>query len=198
MAADAKIAAIVLAAGNSTRMGSPKALLPFEQSTFIDTILERLTAANCQPLITVLGAEGELICRSTMVDTYHCVSNPAPQEGMLSSLKIAIRELPPDCTGFIMALVDHPNVAPDTYRQLSEMARRHPDAIVIPRFLGRNGHPVYFGRPFFKQLLDTDNQYGAQIVVRRSQSMVRFLEVDDAGILQDINTPQAYVQIARG
>lgn len=192
-----QIAGILLAAGNSSRMGSPKALLPINNSTFIDTILKHLNAAGCQPIISVLGAHGEMICRSTAVDTYQCVSNPYPQEGMLSSLKIAIQQLPEEVEGFILALVDHPMVRESTYHEMVKLARRKPDKIIIPRFFGKNGHPVYFGKSYFKQLLDTPNSAGARVVVYQSREMVRFLDVDDAGILQNIDTPEAFGRIAQ-
>lgn len=185
-----QIAGILLAAGHSSRMGQPKALLDYNGSSFIDTILNHLYRAGCDPVMSILGESGDLICQCTTVNNYECHYNPVPEEGMLSSLKIAIKKLPASCAGFILALVDHPVVNQDTYQNIVVAARRNPKRIIIPRFYGKKGHPVFFGRSYFKQLLDTPDGSGARIVVRDNQQDIHFLDLEDEGILYDIDTPE--------
>ncbi len=192
MKATVQIAGILLAGGNSQRMGHPKALLTYNGFSFIDTILNNLQSAGCQPIISVLGEAGDTICESTSVNNYECWYNPKPQDGMLSSLKIAIEKLPAECDGFVLTLVDHPAVQLNTYIEIMKLAAENPDRIIIPQFFGKNGHPVFFGRRYFKQLLDTPKDQGARIVVHQHQDNIHFLAVEDSGILKDIDTPEEY------
>ncbi len=185
-----QIAGILLAAGNSSRMGEPKALLDFKGSTFIDTILNHLYQSGCDPVMSILGSAGDMICKCTNVNQYECYSNPAPEKGMLSSLKVAIKKLPEHCDGFILALVDHPAVRASTYIELIRTARQNPNRIIIPKFFGSKGHPVFFGKRFFDDLMKTPEGEGARLVVHQQMQNVHFLDVDDEGILFDIDTPQ--------
>ena len=183
------ISGILLAAGDSKRMGSPKALLPYDGTTFIDSILNKFTEIGCDPIITILGASAELFCNKTNVTKFTYYINPNPENGQLSSLQIAITHLPNDADGFIMTLVDHPLVKPDTYQKLFETAKIHQDKIIVPEFSGQKGHPVYFGRLFFKSILQLPHIDGARMVIRKNPSSVIHLPVEDDGILKDIDTP---------
>jgi len=186
------IAGILLAAGDSKRMGEPKALLPYDGITFIDSILNKFSEIGCQPIITILGASAELICEKTKVHKFQCFRNPNPEEGQLSSLQIAIAQLPDESDGFIMALVDHPMVKLDTYQKLFEMAKSNPANIIVPEFFGQKGHPVYFGRPFFDSILHVPLSDGARVVLRENPADVMYLPVEDEGILKDIDTPKDF------
>jgi len=185
-----QIAGILLAAGNSSRMGEPKALLDYKGSTFIDTILNHLQQSGCDPVMSILGNAGDMICKCTNVNQYECHSNPSPDKGMLSSLKVAIEKLPQSCDGFILALVDHPAVKESTYSEMIQTARQNPDRIIIPKFFGSNGHPVFFGRRFFNDLMKTPEDEGARLVVHQQMHNVHYLDVEDEGILYDIDTPE--------
>lgn len=186
------ISGILLAAGDSKRMGEPKALLPYEGITFVDSILNKFCEIGCEPIISILGASAELICEKTKVRKFQCFRNPNPEEGQLSSLQIAIGHLPEDSDGFIMALVDHPMVKLATYRKIYDMAKTNPDNIIIPEFYGQKGHPVYFGRPFFDSILHLPLSDGARVVIHENPADVMYLKVDDEGILKDIDTPKDY------
>lgn len=186
------ISGILLAAGDSKRMGEPKALLPFDGITFIDSILNKLSKIGCEPIISILGASAELICEKTRVHKFQFFKNPNPEEGQLSSLQIAIEHLPGESDGFIMALVDHPMVKLDTYQKLYEMAKANLANIIIPEFHGQKGHPVYFGRPFFDAILHLPLDDGARVVIRENPSDILYLPVEDEGILKDIDTHKDY------
>ncbi len=192
------IAGILLAAGNSSRMGEPKALLSCQGLTFADSILNKLAEINCNPVITILGSSGELIRRQTKVDSFQCFNNPNPELGQLSSLKIAIEKLPDQTKGFILTLVDHPLVKLETYQALYQKAKDTPDCIIIPRFGGRRGHPVYFGERFFISLLEAPLNKGARTVVYENIEDVKYIESDDEGILKDIDTQGDYLKIKEG
>jgi len=185
-------AAIILAAGNSRRMGSPKALLPFRNTSFIDHILQQVQKEGCRPIVPVLGKMAEAILKNSAVHRFPYIINPAPDQGMLSSIKMGLGVLPPDAEGFLLILVDHPLVRQSTYHALLKAARVHPGYIIIPQFKQKHGHPVYFHRFFFKELLETPAAQSARTAVQNNKNRVYYLSVDDAGILKDIDTPQDF------
>ncbi len=188
-----RIAGIILAAGNSTRMGKPKALLNIDDSTFLEVIVKNLLDANFAPLMIVLGTEAAKI-KDVIDDDNHCVfvHNKHPDKGQIFSLHCALKQLPDDVLGFLMVLVDHPLVKASTYRALYTQGQKTPDNIVIPTYNGQRGHPVYFGRRYFKDLLEAPLSLGARVVVNKYAQEIHLMAVEDAGILKDIDTPADY------
>ncbi|MDG2303112.1 MAG: nucleotidyltransferase family protein [Candidatus Binatia bacterium] len=185
------IAGIILAGGGSTRMGHPKATLRWDGVTFIESELRALQSAGLAPLVVVCGIHADET-RSALptgleVEVHE---NPDPDRGQLSSLKIALRALAPHDTrtAALVTLVDHPAVKLATLEALCDAAL--PDRIVVPRFEGRRGHPVVFGREIFDELLATPDESGARPVVRADPNRVVEVETDDAGVLVDIDTPE--------
>jgi len=189
------IAGVLLAAGNSSRMGRPKAMLSYNGISFIDTILNNLSEIKCRPIITILGESADLICRQTNVNKYKYYNNPDPDRGMLSSIQIAVKKLPQDCSGFMLTLVDHPVVKLQTYRLLKEEALKSPDYIIIPEVNGKHGHPLYFGKPFYSYLINTPDGQSAKDIIKSHLSRVIYIPVDDEGVLRNINTQDDYKKI---
>lgn len=187
------IAGVILSAGDSKRMGQPKALLNLNGETFLNTIIKNLVAAYFDPLILVLGTNYELVKESLPDDNkINLLRNPNPEQGQLSSLQIAINELPPDCNGLLQTLVDHPLVKLSTYKFLYNEAQKKNDEIIIPVFRGRRGHPVYFGKKYFSDLLNAPLNRGARYVVDKYSKQVQHLEIMDKGVILDIDTPIDY------
>lgn len=181
-------AAVVLAAGLSSRMGRTKALLPYQGKTFLRTIRERIRAAGVEDCWVVLGPDSER-ARGEVADG-RVLFNPAPERGPLSSLRLALAVLPAGTRWVMMALVDHPAVKEETLRALIAAADAAPDdAVVLPVCGGRRGHPVVFGRALFAELLAVPENEGARAVVRRDPARVREVACDDPGILKDVDTP---------
>jgi len=189
------IAGILLAAGQSSRMGEPKALLPYDGITFLDSILNKLAEIHCDPIITILGTQAEMICQRTSVNDYQCFLNPHPEFGMVYSLKLAIDRLPAETEGFILTLVDHPLVKLQTYQTIIQLAMKNTDQIIIPEFDGQKGHPVYFGKKYFDFLLDAPQDEGARAIVQQFIKEVNFVKVEDEGIIADIDTPDEYARL---
>jgi molybdenum cofactor cytidylyltransferase len=181
-------AGLILAAGESSRMGSPKALLEFRGETFLDRLI-RCFSAYCSPVIVVLGHEPEVIragVRSAGNTVF--VLNPDYSRGQFSSLQCGLRAVPEDTEGVLFTPVDHPNIEPATVQQL--MATRAP--ITIPQYLGRHGHPVLFTRALVPEFLAPGPDAQARQVLHRHASEIRYLDVADPGILDDIDDPDAY------
>lgn len=185
-------AGLILAAGESRRMGSPKALLELEGETFLDRII-RLFSPHCEPVIVVLGAGAEAIragARRAAGATF--AINTAWAEGQLSSMQCGLRALPPGIPGALFTLVDHPNVKPDTLTRL--LAATGP--LRIARYRGKRGHPVYWSAPLVAELLSLGPGATARDVVERHAAEVEYIDVDDPGVLDDIDEPDDYRRLA--
>ena len=181
------VAGIILAAGESRRMGFPKAMLRYRDETFLDTLVG-LFATRCAPVIVVLGAHADRI-RERVVRPASFVFNEDYQRGMTSSLQCGLRALPPDAESVLFTLVDHPSVAPATIDALL----RPSDALVrVPRHGGRRGHPIWFSSHLSPEFLELPETCAARDVVRAHAAQTEFLDLDDPGILADIDDPAAY------
>lgn len=189
------IGAIVLAAGSSSRMGRPKALLPVEGTTFLGHVLATLRAAGVSPVRVVLGQQAEEIRAAVTLRPDVVVINPTPQAGMLSSVRHGVRALPEEVDGFLLWPVDHPTVLPDTIRRLVAAFRAGGAPIVVPVHAGRRGHPVLFASRIKDELLAAPDAVGARAVVAAHEDAVRAVEVHDPGVVADVDTPEAYARI---
>jgi CTP:molybdopterin cytidylyltransferase MocA len=181
-------AGLILAAGESSRMGSAKALLEYRGETFIDRLI-RCFSAYCSSVIVVLGHEPEVIragVRSAGNAVF--VLNPDYSRGQFSSMQCGLRAVPEDAEGILFTPVDHPNIEPATVRQL--IAAGAP--IAIPQYLGRHGHPVLFTRKLVPEFLALGPDAQARQVLHGHASEIRYLDVADSGILDDIDDPDAY------
>ena len=181
-------AGIILAAGESSRMGSPKALLEFRSETFLDRLI-RCFEVRCFPVIVVLGHEPELIRAGVRTPgNAEFVLNAEYQLGQFSSLQCGLRTVPPNAQGVIFAPVDHPNIEPATVARLIDSAA----PVAIPRYLGRHGHPVLFAQSLLPEFLALEPCDQARTVLHRHADVTRYVDVPDAGILDDIDDPEAY------
>ena len=200
------MAGIVLAAGDSQRMGTPKAAIDLDGSSFVARVLSALADGGAEPLLIVVGKDADTV-RGALPRGREValLRNPEPGRGQLSSLKVALAELlANDATvaGAVVALVDHPVVTPATIAALvSALQRSRADgapAIALPRHLGKRGHPVGFSRAVWDELLATPDELGARAVTRRVPGRVQEIDVDDPGVLLDIDTPDDLQRLRAG
>jgi len=190
-----RIASIILSAGDSRRMGKPKAPLKIGPLVFLEMIFNLLEEAKYDPQITVLGNDFKEIFQSIQNKRKILfLRNQSPERGQLSSLQCGLKHVPSDVPGCLVVLVDHPLVSLTTYLSVYEAAQKYPDKIIIPVFEGKRGHPVYFGKKYFNDLLNAPLSEGARYVVQKHSLSILELPVDDAGILVDIDTPEEYDQ----
>src|SRR5579863_5349047 len=169
-------------------MGSAKALLEYRGETFLDRLI-RCLSGYCSPVIVVLGHEPEVIRAGvrTAGDAVF-VLNPDYSRGQFSSMQCGLRAVPEEAQGVLFTPVDHPNIEPATVGQL--IAADAP--IAIPQYLGRHGHPVLFSRALIPEFLALGSDSQARQVLHGHASEIRYLDVADAGILDDIDDPDAY------
>jgi CTP:molybdopterin cytidylyltransferase MocA len=181
-------AAVILAAGCSSRMGRPKAFLYFRGATFLERILE-LYRTHGIPACVVLGGDQHEVESRLDLRGSKTVFNPAPECGPLSSLHIALSLIEKTPALFLHA-VDHPLVSHDTVTALVQAQHLHPSAILIPSFRSRSGHPVVFPRCFYPDLQRAPLEIGARWVVRQHSDAVVHVRVEDRGILANLNNPE--------
>jgi molybdenum cofactor cytidylyltransferase len=178
-------------------MGFPKALLRYRDETFLDTLIG-LFSARCEPVIVVLGAHASRIQeRALRPATF--VINPDYQRGQTGSMQCGLRAVPEETEGVLFTLVDHPAVAPATLDALlgspAPQDRITDPLVRVPRHQGRRGHPIWFSRQLIAEFLELPENGAARDIVRSHASQTEFLDVDDAGILADIDDPEAYVRL---
>jgi molybdenum cofactor cytidylyltransferase len=187
---------IVLAGGKSSRMGTPKALLPVGTSaeTFLDRITGTLLDGGVDEVLVVVGADADVIrARAHLRPRVQIVDNPDYERGQLTSLLAALRQIDESvASGVLVTLVDVPLVSVETVRALLAAHRDSTAAIVRPVSNGRHGHPVIFHRRLFDQLHRADPAVGAKPVLRAYAADMIEIPVDDEGAFIDIDTREDY------
>jgi molybdenum cofactor cytidylyltransferase len=183
-------AGLILAAGESRRMGYPKALLRYREESFMDRLVGLLTA-HCSPVIVVLGARAEEI-RAAARRPATFVVNHDWRLGQTSSLQCGLGAVPPEAEGVLFTLVDHPAVAPDTIEQLLGTGDTPEPLLRIPRYQSHRGHPIWFSRGLIAELAAVREPATAKDVIHAHRTETRFLDLDDPGVVADIDDPAAY------
>jgi molybdenum cofactor cytidylyltransferase len=194
------IIAVVLSAGESSRMGRPKALLPIEGQKFIERIIRVIGQSRVGRTIVVLGHHADELRGQIEHLPIQMVLNSDYQKGQLSSLQAAIRHIKNDdrCDGMLVHLVDHPFIDVALLDALIQRFYETKKLIVVPRHKGKRGHPVIFSRDLFEELLNAPIDQGAKAVVNAHREETLEIEWQDQGITLDIDTPELYRQHVRG
>jgi len=194
------ISAVILSAGESSRMGRPKALLPIDGQTFIERIVAALKQSGIERIIVVLGFNAEEMRREIEHLPVEILINQAYHQGQLSSLQVALRRLDSekDCDAILVHLVDHPYLSGAVVNRMIDRYRESKNCIVIPKYRGKRGHPVLFDRSLFTELLDAPLDQGAKAVVNAHRHETLELDTEDIGVTLDIDTPELYRQHVKG
>lgn len=205
MTGSARVAGLILAAGESSRMSRDKALLLYRGRTFLETIIVSLNAAGIGRIVTVLGHHADSIQQAVNLQAVEVIINRDYQRGQTSSLQAGLTGLEKlsaqageSCAAIVLCLVDHPAFEPATVSALVERFERTAAPVVIPIFGGRRGHPVLIARSLFGPLLALGEGVGANTVIRGCRERSELVEVPDAGILVDVDDPQAYRRLTAG
>jgi len=197
------LAAIILAAGDSTRMGAPKALLPDPDGRpFVARIVRTFAAAHITDVVIVTGSQHAAIVDAITTDQPSIapifVTNPQPSLGQVSSLWVGLdAAAKPGLEGVLVTPVDIPMVRPSTIRQMIEAWERTHAPVVRPAVGERHGHPVLFDRTLFDALRHAPLTEGAKAVVHAHGDRLVNVPVDDAGCLIDVDTPADYEAVLR-
>lgn len=184
---------VILAAGDSVRMGYPKALLPFRGGTFLIHILETLAAANLDSPLIVLGRDADRIRKQIDLKNRTVLINPEPSRGQLSSMQLAISGVSSETEGCMFWPVDQPNISAALVRSLMDLFRESGAPIAMPAYGARRGHPAIFGRELFEGLLAIPvGESPKRIVTNRNPAL---LGCNEPGTVIDIDTPADYLAL---
>jgi len=186
------INAIILAAGESKRMGKLKALLRFKDKTFLEQIISVLKLSDVDRITVVLGAEAQTIKKSVDLSGTNIVVNKEYQKGQLSSLIAGIEDVPEETEAILVCLVDTPFINREVVNQIISKFRETNNPIIVPVFNKERGHPTLFSRSLFNELLNAPEEQGARHVIYSNEEKVLELETCESGILIGINTPEDY------
>lgn len=184
------VAGIILAAGESRRMGRPKAFLPFRGGTFLSEIASVLSH-RCSTVIAVFGYDAPRLIETARPLGVQAVENPDYPLGMLTSLQTGLRAVPPNCDTVLFTLVDHPAISLSTVDAL--LPSESP--IAIPRFEGKRGHPVLIRRAISDEFLREPVTSKVRDVIDRHAAEIDYIETADPGISDDIDDPALYEQL---
>jgi molybdenum cofactor cytidylyltransferase len=184
-----RTAAIVLAAGGSSRFGSPKQLARWGDQTFIEHVVDTALASPARPVIVVLGAEVSRSRAALGRRPVEIVVNEAWAAGQSTSMQAGLAALPSNIGSALFMLVDLPGVTPDLVEAVIQRHRETLAPIVWPEFRGKRGHPVLFDRALFAELNRVSGDTGGRPVLLAYQDRTERVAVDSEGILQDFDRP---------
>jgi molybdenum cofactor cytidylyltransferase len=184
------LVSIILSAGASSRMGRPKALLPFREGTFLEHLIQITRHPRIGVTRVVLGAGAEEIRTIAKLDPSMVVLNHNWERGQLSSICEGIRSLEGMSTdGIILCPVDHPLVSATLVGDLVGKFYADRKSIVLPVFNGRRGHPVIFSSTLYGELLTAPADKGARAVVWAHAAEILEVPTDEEGVILNINDP---------
>jgi len=181
-----KVAGVILAAGESRRLGRPKQLLPLGQKTMLEHIVEVALSSPLQEVIVVLGHRAKEI-RPLLRGVKVVVNEEWPQ-GLSASLRAGLAALSPRFEACLFLLADQPQATPKLVDSLITRHRRTLAPIVAPRFRGRRGNPVLFARSLFPELLSLQGEEGGRSLIEKYRPLVEWVEVDSEDYFLDIDT----------
>jgi molybdenum cofactor cytidylyltransferase len=186
------IVGIILSAGESKRMGTPKQLLPWGNTIVLQHVLDVASASRLETIRLILGCCAEEIAgRITVPEKARIGVNQDFREGMGSSVKCGIRNSPADAEAFMILLGDQPLIDVQVIDALIDAYRAVGHGIVIPVYNGRRGHPVIFAAQYRTELLAIGDQ-GAREVVNKHSVDIFEVPMDTPHVLSDMDTPQDY------
>lgn len=192
------LAAVILSGGASQRMGSPKALLPYQGRPFLEHLLDITRHPKIGTRRIVLGAHAELIADAVRLAADEVVINEDWEQGQLSSIQAAIRSLPATTDGLMLCLIDHPLISADLVNDLVERfcSPQSPrPLIVLPVYQGKRGHPVIFSSAVYGELLAAPIEQGARSVVWAHGGEVAEMITSEQGCVLNLNDPETVQRV---
>jgi CTP:molybdopterin cytidylyltransferase MocA len=188
--------ALVLAAGESTRMGKPKPLLEYDGEFFLERILRTLARLDgVDTRLVVLGHKAADIRHAVHFHGASAMTFRGYRQGMMASLiagvRMAVRR-DPELEALMVCHVDQPMIEPETYAKLFNAYQPRHDDVVIASYRGEHGHPVILGRDLLEELLNNRECDTLRDFIEKRARGRRYVDADDPGAIQNINTPEAY------
>jgi molybdenum cofactor cytidylyltransferase len=192
---EARVAAVLLAAGESRRMGQPKQLLPWQGQTLVRHMAQMALAADVAHLLVVVGCEADAVTAALGGLPVAMVYNDDYRSGQASSLRVGINSLGTSYNAALVVLVDQPLLRPALLDSLIATWRTTRAPLVVPRHKGQRGNPVLIGRELWPELTDLSGDTGARALFTRHAGRIAWVEAD-ASVVVDMDTPAAYAALA--
>jgi len=186
------VSAILLAAGESRRMGKLKQLLPLGNTTVLGRAIDNLTASKIEDIIVVLGYGAEDVEKRIDDRPVRIAINPDYRRGMSSSIKVGVEALHEDAEAVMLALADQPFIDSSTIDHFINESQKGGKGIIIPTYRGRRGHPVIFSIKYRNELMALEGDVGARDIILTHPEDILELPVDCEGVIIDIDTAEDY------
>ena len=188
------ITALILAAGQSKRMGQPKMLLPWGETTVLGQVISTFKAAGVEDILVVTGGAREEV-EALVNSSARTVYNPMYAEGeMLSSVQAGLADLKPEVEAALIGLGDQPQVRERSVWLVREEYHKSGASIVVPSYKMRRGHPWLVARPFWDEILKMRSPASLRDFLNSHQNEIRYVNVESGSILQDMDTPEDYLK----
>lgn len=207
------VSALILAGGDSSRMGRTKALLEYDGRTFLEAVCAGVKAAGVKETIVILGASRKEVLAAWKPEQEKIAFNETPELGQIASVRAGLAMVSPEAEAVIIALVDQPTIEPGTYKLIADLWRSNKDSIVIPKckraaqavpgpqtgqdpaLVFKRGHPIIIPRKYFPLCFDGPADKGLHWVTHHPSAKVLDLVVEDTEIIRDFDTPEEYKKL---
>lgn len=186
------ICAVVLAAGESRRMGSQKLLLPFGGETVVGHITDRLLESGLDGVYVIVGHQGDQVAEALAGRPVSVVTNRDYRAGMLSSIRCGLRRLPGECDAVMVALGDQPTITGELVDEMIRCFAATKKGILLPVYRGKRGHPLLFARHYAGEILTDYDDVGLRGLVQAHADDVFELSVSTPDVLDDVDYPEDY------
>lgn len=186
------ISTIILAAGESRRMGKPKQLLPLGKTTILEQTIDNYLNSEVHDVVVVLGYRAEEILSLITKRPVRVAVNSAYREGMSTSIVAGLGLISDNAQGIMLALADQPFIDSQTINRLVESFGAGDKSIIVPAYQGRRGHPVIFSIKYKEELLSLKGDIGGREIIYRHPGDVLEVAVNCEGICVDIDTVDTY------
>lgn len=198
-----KVSAIILAAGQGTRIGRQKMLLPWGKATILERVIDNVLLSGVSEVVVVLGYKAEEmrgrlepnLAANPNRSKVKIIINPLFEEGISSSLIRGVEALGRDCDATMVVLGDQPQIGPEIMRKIIKSFASHNKSIAIPSFKGQKGHPVIIDLKFKQEILNLKGDIGAREVVKSYPEDILEVDISSQEIIRDIDTLQDYEEI---
>lgn len=191
------ISAILLAAGESRRMGEFKQLLRLGEKSFVEHCVDNLLASRVDEVIIVTGHRASEVRRAVGDRPVRFAHNEDYQSGMASSIKCGVQAISESTRACVLALVDQPRIGADVINLVIETYEKAPTNIVIPTYSGRSGHPILIDVTLKAEILTMDPEQGLRQVVRAHPDQVVRVEWSSRAVLEDCDLPEDYQRVLK-
>ena len=187
------ISAIILAAGESKRMGQPKMLLPWGNQTVIEHVVNTFLKAGIEDIVVVTGGTHEYVKKAIEHYPVRKIQNPNYVAGeMVSSIQYGLREMPERTLASLIGLGDQPQIQEGNVRAICDAYKKTRSPLVVPSFQMKRGHPWLVARPLWQKLLALQAPQTPRDFLRDHSDRIQYVSLDTPTILADLDTPDDY------